>query len=405
MLSTFNQILASSSSIILGLILIWIVYQLVILLVGVRFHNMRSGQEIVYYPKFSIIIPVKNEEKVIGRTLKSILNLNYPRNRLEILIVDGSTDSTSKICEEFKKVYPDLIKIIKDDVSKGKPTALNISLKQVNGEIVAVFDADSLPEKNILLNVAAHFQDPNTLAVQGRTLCINKNYNLLTKLQAVHEDFFHLLIKGREALNLFVPFTGNCLFIRKDVLEELGGWKNDSLAEDVELSARLLLNRAARVKYAENVILWQEAPSRLQALIRQKGRWYRGYIETAIEYAKLLKKPSLKNLETEVFLAAPLLTALSFIGYIAWIINLTYPTADFPLPLIGYLIIVMTFITIILTLIYIDRPPNFRNLSLAPFLYVYWILQSIIILKSLFEIILRRPRKWLKTEKEGLIAR
>jgi len=403
MLSTFNQILASSSSIILGLSLIWIVYQLVILLVGVRCHNMGSGQEIVYYPKFSIIIPVKNEEKVIGRTLKSILNLNYPRNRLEILIVDGSTDSTSKICEEFKKVYPALIKIIKDDVSKGKPTALNISLKHVNGEIVAVFDADSLPEENILLNAAAYFQDPNTLAVQGRTLCINKNYNLLTKLQALHENFFHLLIKGRGVLNLFVPFTGNCLFIRKDVLEELGGWKNDSLAEDVELSARLLLNKATQVKYAENLVLWQEVPSRLQALIRQKGRWYRGYMETSMEYVKLLKKPSLKNLETEIFLAAPFLTALSFIGYINWIISLIYPTANFPLLIIGYLIIVITFLTIIFTLIYIGRPPNFRNLSLAPFLYVYWILQSIIILKSLLEIIFQRPRKWLKTEKEGLL--
>ncbi|MEM3871159.1 MAG: glycosyltransferase [Nitrososphaeria archaeon] len=399
-----SQALTSISISLLALILLWMVYQLLVILVGFKNNRMLNKKDVAYYPKFSIIIPTKNEEKVIERCLNSIIALNYPQNLIEIIVVDSSNDSTGKVCEDFEKRYPSLIKVIRND-PKGKPSALNVGLKHAKGEIVGVFDADSILAENTILNAAVYFQDPHIVAVQGRTRCLNRNHNLLTRLQTIQEEiFFHLLIRGRDLLNLFIPFTGSCLFIRRNVLEELGGWNNFSLAEDVELSARLLLNKDARIKYAEDVISWQETPSRLKALIRQKSRWYRGYIETAIKYSKLLKKPSIKNFEAETFISSPIIMILSFLGYINWIIGLLYPSANIIFQLIGYLIIIATLLSIILTVACLEKPLNLRNLMLTPFVYIYWILQSIIALKCFLEIIFRRPREWLKTEKEGIIA-
>lgn len=404
MYNMISQTLTSISIPLLGLILLWVVYQLLVILVGFKNNRILDKKDFTYHPKFSIIIPTKNEEKVIARCLNSIIALNYPQNLIEIIVVDSSTDSTSKICEGFEKRYPSLIRVIKDD-PKGKPSALNIGLKHAEGEIVGVFDADNILDENTLLNAAAYFQNPHIVAVQGRTRCLNRNHNLLTRLQTIQEEiFFHLLIRGRDFLNLFIPFTGSCLFIRRNVLEELGGWNNFSLAEDVELSARLLSNKDTQIKYAEDVISWQETPSRLKALIRQKSRWYRGYIETAIKYSKLLKKPSIKNFEAEIFISSPIVMILSFLGYINWTISLLYPSTTIISQLIGYLIIITTFLSIILTIAYLEKPLNLRNLMLTPFVYIYWILQSIIALKCFLEIIFQRPKEWLKTEKEGIIA-
>ena len=120
-------------------------------------------------PKFSIIVPTKNEETVIRRCLDGLLEVDYPKDKIEIIVVDGnSTDTTGKICAEFTTKYPEILKVITEKASKGKPTALNLALHHITGEIVGVFDADSLPEKEVPRKVTSRFNDKKAIAIQGR---------------------------------------------------------------------------------------------------------------------------------------------------------------------------------------------------------------------------------------------
>ena len=140
-------------------------------------------------------------------------------------------------------------------------------LPYITGEIVCVFDADSLPEKDVLLKTASYFNDKKLVALQGRTTSLNEKYNALTRVIAAEERaWFQMLLSGRERLQLFVPLTGSCQFVRTSVLTELGGWDENSLTEDVELALRLV-EKKYLIKYATDVCSGQETPSSIGYLV------------------------------------------------------------------------------------------------------------------------------------------
>lgn len=394
-------IITLTSLLILGLILFWVTYHIPILIAGLRNKNQHSQNKTNYLPKISILIPAKDEENVIEKCLQSILNVNYPRDKIEIIIIDGSSDSTTDICKKFETENPGIVKVIREDNPHGKPSALNLGLKHATGEIIAVFDADNIVEKDALIKAVEYLQD-NTVAIQGKTKCLNKDQSLLAKLIHFEQEAWQqLMLMGREKLGLFVPFTGSCLFIRREFLEELRGWDENCLAEDVELSTRLLYEKNAKVKFAPDVISWQTAPNKLKTLIEQRGRWYRGYMEVSAKYLKLLRKPRLLNLDAEIFLFGPFYMAISLIGYLAWLLTILYPTSGPFLLILAVLAVTLTCISIILALLYLEKPLNLGKLALVPFVYVYWILQSLIALKSALKFISRSPKTWKKTVKEG----
>lgn len=280
------------SVILLSILLFWTVYNGSIIYVGVRSRRKNAGVvkvENKEFPKFSIIVPTKDEELVISRCLNGIQELDYPKDKMEIIVVDGnSSDSTRKICQEFAENYSGNIKIINEKQSRGKPAALNLALSYITGEIVGVFDADSLPEKDVLSKVASYFNDKLVTAVQGRTTSLNEKKNILTRVISSEEKaWFQALLSGREHMQLFVPLNGSCQFIRLGVLKELGGWDENSLTEDVELALRLVEKKHI-IKYAHDVVSGQETPNGLRELVKQRTRWYRGYMETALKYGRLL---------------------------------------------------------------------------------------------------------------------
>ena len=202
------------SFILLSILLFWTVYNGSIIYVGVRSRRKLAVAyvENTEVPKFSIIVPTKDEELVISRCLTSLLDLDYPKDKMEIIVVDGnSTDETRNICSGFVQKYGDVIKVINEEESKGKPAALNLAMHYVTGEIVGVFDADSVPEKDVLRKVASRFIDKQVMAVQGRTTSINEKKNILTRVIASEEKaWFQSLLSGREHLQLFVPLNGSC---------------------------------------------------------------------------------------------------------------------------------------------------------------------------------------------------
>jgi cellulose synthase/poly-beta-1,6-N-acetylglucosamine synthase-like glycosyltransferase len=396
------------------LVCAWSLYNLPILAAGVR--NVRRSKKVLKgfvisksMPTFSIIVPVKNEGRVIGRLLDALSNLDYPADKKEILIVeDGSTDNTLDICRKYAEQSGLNIRILQKSSSNGKPSALNYGIAHAKGEIVGIFDADNVPARDALLNVCGFFEDPVVAAVQGRTSSINADENMLTKFISHEETVWcEVYLRGKDVLNLFVHLKGSCQFIKRDVLEKLKGFDEKALSEDMELSARLAQS-GHKIRYAPNVRSWQESPANMKSLFKQRTRWFRGTMEVAFQYGRLMSKPSLKNLDAELTLLYPFTLIVALVTYFATFYTLFQPLPfSFLLQLFMQLSAVAATFTMLLcglALIYCSKPRSVKSVLWLPFIYFYWSLQAFISFYAILLILLRRPRKWLKTEKKGVIA-
>jgi len=384
------------------IIILWLIYNIYISLHGLKFHPSNKNVLNKYDPvKISIIIPAKDEESVLNRLLDSILKQDYPHDKIEVIIVDGaSRDRTYDIARNYMERYK-IFKVIREDYPRGKPHALNIGLKHVSGDVVGVFDADSIIPPDLLRRVSKIFNDDNVIAIQGKPISVNEDQNLITKLTSVEEKiWYNLIMRGREKLNLFIPITGSCFFIRRNVLEEVGGFNEDELAEDLELSLRLL-KHGYIVKYIDEAYAYQESPSTLKALISQRTRWYRGYVKNFLRYGSLIKLGNLKSIDVEILLSGPIILSLSLFTYLSIFLGLLIPSIyQYAYPF-AITINILTLISMTLYLL-LNRPITFRKILLAISIYFYWILEAVIALKSVFLELFRRPYKWIKTEKTGV---
>jgi len=406
---------------IVGLVLIgvliivcsWALYNLPILASGVkdfckkRQKPQKQNVPDESLPSFSIIVPAKNEERVINRLLKSLSTLNYPLNKREIIIVeDGSTDKTKNICINYAKEHAN-VKILNRNISNGKPSALNFGLKNAKGDIVAIFDADNVPASDALSAVVKYFEDPKVAAVQGRTASINPKENMLTQFISYEEAVWcEAYLRGKDVLNLFVHLKGSCQFLRRNILEQLQGFDEAVLSEDMEISARLIENNY-KIRYAPDVVALQENPSTLKRLFKQRTRWFRGTMEVAFKYGRLMKKLNRINFDAETTLFAPFILIASLSPYLATFLAFsTFWSLDVIWPFVVQLGMLTTTLTVLLcgvALIYVSKPRKVRSILWLPFVYCYWSFQAFIALYAMFLIVLRRPRKWIKTDKSGLL--
>jgi cellulose synthase/poly-beta-1,6-N-acetylglucosamine synthase-like glycosyltransferase len=397
------------SIILLGTLLFWTVYNGSIIFAGIRNKRKQLSSAInsrnTELPKFSIIVPTKNEESVIRRCLDGIFNIDYPKEKMQVIVVDGkSEDNTFRICSEFLGKYPENISVISEKSAKGKPAALNLALPYITGEIVCVFDADNLPEKEVLMRTASYFSDKKIVALQGRTTSLNEKFNALTRVIAAEERaWFQTLLSGREKLQLFVPLTGSCQFVRTNVLKELGGWDENSLTEDVELALRLVENQHL-IKYAPDVCSGQETPSGLGSLFKQRVRWYRGYMETAIKYGRLLDNLNRRTIDAEISMGGPFMMVVSLLSYINWFFVALFLSQSNPIINFTGLIIALTaasLVSIGVGLAASEKPIKPQNILWIPFIYVYWLMQMFIAGWAFLKLVFRGKRVWTKTDKKG----
>lgn len=393
----------------------WIVYNLPILAAGVRnVHKNKAKQQTNttvddgFLPSFSIVVPVKNEGNIVGRLVNSLSSLNYPKDKVEIIIVEGgSNDNTFAECEQHAKNHQNF-KVFHQADSNGKPSALNFGLKFCQGEIIAVFDADNVPVGDALLNAARYFKDSSVAAVQGRTMSINARENMLTQFISYEEAVWcEAYLRGKDTLGLFVHLKGSCQFIRRNVLQRLSGFDENSLSEDMEMSARLA-EEGYKIRYGGDVCAWQESASTLKTLFKQRTRWFRGTMEVAFKYGRLMAKPCKRNFDAEMTLYGPFIIIRSLLSYLA--ASGAFFTS-FPFDILWrtltFISLVSTTVMLLLagaTLICVSKPKKIRNLLWLPFVFCYWCLQSFIALYAAVLIILRRPKVWLKTEKKGTVA-
>ena len=357
-------------------------------------------------PLVSIIIPVKNEEKVIRRLLNALTNLNYPSSKKEVIVVnDASIDRTGDICLEYASTHPE-VTVLQKLTSNTKAGALNFGLKYASGEIVATFDGDSVPEPDSLSKAVKYFADPHVAAVQGRICSLNADQNMLTKFISFEGAIqYELYLQGKDTLDLYVGLAGTCQFIRKESLNEVGGWNENCLGEDTELSVKLI-EQDKIIKYASEVRTFEESPFNIKSLLAQRARWYRGNIEVGLRFGRLMKKPNLRKFDAEMTLFGTFMILLCVVNYFAPVLVFSVPTTVATLCVAQFTCIatMLTLGSVGVSLIFMQKPFRLRNILWLPFIYTYWGFQSFIAMYALLEILLRRKRRWRKTAHSGQVT-
>ncbi|MBA6153515.1 cellulose synthase family protein [Gelidibacter maritimus] len=234
-------------------------------------------------PFVTIQLPVYNEMYVMERLLDNIALMDYPKDKLEIQVLDDSTDetviTTAQHIEQLKKTGLDIQHIRRVDRSGFKAGALKEGLKIAKGEYIAIFDADFLPKPNWLKQTIPYFKDEEIGVVQTRWGHINRNYSILTKIQAFALDaHFTLEQVGRNSKGHFINFNGTAGVWRKACILDAGNWEGDTLTEDLDLSYRAQLKNW-KFKYLEDVETPAELPVVISAARSQQFRWNKGGAE------------------------------------------------------------------------------------------------------------------------------
>lgn len=237
-------------------------------------------------PKVTVQLPVFNELYVVRRLIDSVCALDYPKECLEVQVLDDSTDETREIAAETVQRYHDqgfnIKHVTRTDRTGFKAGALKAGLEKAEGEFLAIFDADFVPRPDFLRKTIPYFyQDPKIAVVQTRWEHLNSNYSLLTRTQAMALDG-HFVIEQdvRNKAGFFINFNGTGGIWRRSAIEDAGNWHSDTLTEDLDLSYRAQL-RGWKFKYLADVTSPAELPSELNALKTQQFRWTKGAIETA----------------------------------------------------------------------------------------------------------------------------
>ena len=246
-----------------------------------------SAHETEYEPTVSILIPARNEEHVIERILQRMTELTYPKEKIEVIVIDdASTDRTSKRAKKFAEEHKFISVVHRgiEDGGKGKPDVLNCGLKHVSGEIVYCFDADYYPQRDILEKLTACFRDPKVGAVQGRVTVLNEPNTLVTRLVALERTGGYRVDQfARDELELICQFGGTVGGFRKSLLEKLGGWDPNMLAEDTDLTFKVYL-AGFKIKYVNDADCYEEAVEDWRSYWHQRSRWAKGHMQCAFRH-------------------------------------------------------------------------------------------------------------------------
>lgn len=262
----------------------------------VLYHPLRKNSpqpSVPYQPAVSVLIPARNEEAVITPILERMTELSYSKEKLQVVVIDdASTDLTGEIAEDFAEKH-DYIKVIHRDVTnggRGKPAALNEGLKHAKGDIVYCFDADYYPQRDILEKLTACFRDPQVGAVQGRVTVLNEPETVVTRLVALERTGgYRVDQQARDDLGLIPQFGGTVGGFRRQLIESLGGWNPNMLAEDTDLTFRVYL-AGYKVRYVNEADCYEEAVEGWRAYWRQRYRWAKGHMQCAFKHLWPLMK-------------------------------------------------------------------------------------------------------------------
>ncbi len=361
-------------------------------------------------PGVSILIQARNEEKVIGSLLERIGELDYPEEKLEILVIDdGSEDKTGEIVSTClsKDSRIRLIAIPIGEGGRGKGEALNRGLNESSHEVIAVYDADNMPEKESLKHLCrALLSNPKLAAVTGKYRAYNKSANLLTKFINIESIAFQWIIQAGRWMFLKIAFiSGTNFVIRKSVLQEIGGWQPDALTEDTDLTFRIY-QKGYLVRFLPQAVSWEQEPERLKTWIRQRVRWARGNSYIISHYTRRVFKTKIKATTFELlnlfflyyfFIFAILFSDVLFILSLLKVVRIRVLGPYFELWILAFFLFVLE----LLIALSLEREDSLGSLLIIVLAYfTYTKLWIFVVLKSIFqEFFQKRERIWDKTER------
>jgi cellulose synthase/poly-beta-1,6-N-acetylglucosamine synthase-like glycosyltransferase len=374
---------------LVSVILIWFMigYQFIFTVYGyINFvKSMKEKKEFdtmeIDYPTCSILIPAHNEEQVIAFTIEAMMKMNYPKDKLKIVVInDGSKDSTRDIILHYASIDSrvELYDIPKGQGGKGKSRTLNLAVKEVKSEIIAIYDADNTPEPDALRYLVANLVTNKELGgVIGKFRTVNKDTNLLTKFINIETlSFQSILQAGRWQMHQIATFPGTNLIMWTHLIHELDGWDEEALTEDSELSIRLY-ELGYKIKFVPYAVTWEQEPETWKVWIKQRTRWVRGNNYVIGKFFKSIHKFKNKRLSLDllytlslyyIFFVAVILSDILFILSVLNFISIPLPG---PYTYVWGLAFILFLFEIMLSLSYDkeDKPKNFFLILLMYFTY------------------------------------
>jgi len=305
------------------------------------------------YPFVSVLVPAHNESAVIARTVRSLLQFDYPMDRYEIIVInDNSTDNTRAVLEGIQAEHPDrqLVVVNTDNIvgGKGKSNALNIGLQVSKGSVLAIYDADNTPEVGALRILVVNLMADKSLAATiGKFRTRNRNANILTRFVNI-ETLVHQCMSqaGRSYYFKLCTIPGTNFVIHRSVIERMGGWDPKALAEDTEISFRIY-RMGYLIKMIPQAVTWEQEPFALNIWLRQRTRWSVGNIYVLVNNFKYLFDRNAGRMRLDV--------AYYILMYILMLSALVCSDVIFFMGILGYL-----------------------HVSLSGFSSLLWILASIL---------------------------
>ena len=249
-----------------------------------------------YKPLVTVMIPAHDEETVISNTVENILSMDYPN--FEIIVIDDrSSDNTASVIKDLEAKHAQVRALIREkDAFPGKSAVLNDALKIAQGEAILVFDADATVEPDFLNKLIPHLEPADVGAVQARKIIRNKDVNFLTRCQNNEYTFDTYLQVSRDAIKGAVELRGNGELIKRQALEDIDGWNNYTITDDLDMSTRLHI-KGWDVRFCPDACVYEEGIVYVFPLFRQRRRWLEGTIRRYLEYfgaAMKSKKMSLR---------------------------------------------------------------------------------------------------------------
>jgi cellulose synthase/poly-beta-1,6-N-acetylglucosamine synthase-like glycosyltransferase len=403
---------------VFSVIIIWFMlgYQFILFLLGYLYgfradkQRRKLESQSAELPKISLMIPAHNESLVITQTLEALLRLNYPEDHLEILVInDGSTDDTASQVEAIaaRDSRVRLFNVPAEFAARGKSAALNRALSECRHEVIGIFDADNRPEQDSVIHLARQLMaDPSLGAVIGKFRCINKKKNLLTRFINLECLAFQWIVQaGRWYMLRMSTLPGTNYLIRRKLLEQLGGWDEQALTEDAEMSIRIY-QAGYLIKFVPYAVTWEQEPETLRVWFKQRTRWARGnnYVIEKFFMQVFKIKPHVVGLELfyamavyYIFFFAILLSDLIFLLSLLNLIRIPVPGPYAEVWLFAYILFILE-IVIALSREKEDSPQNILLIALSYFTYCQlWIF---VVLKAAFDdFILKREHVWIKTQR------
>ena len=307
-------------------------YKLVYLYCKHRSRVHKPAEQLETLPPVTVQLPMYNEDLVAERIIDAACRLDWPRDRLEVQVLDDSTDGSKFIAREAVRRWAergvDIKYLHRSDRTGYKAGALAEGMKQATGDFIAIFDADFVPPADLLYNVIPHFTNEKIGCVQVRWDHLNRHASLLTRSQAIFLDG-HFVIEhtARNRSGRFMHFNGTAGVWRKGTIDDAGGWQHDTLTEDLDLSYRAQL-RGWQFVYLPQYAAPAELPPEMIAFKQQAHRWTKGSMQTAIKLLpRILESKTLpRHIKTEAFFhltntaVYPLVVVMTLLMYPAFIL-------------------------------------------------------------------------------------